>query len=214
MNSLAEQYRPRTMDEMVGQATAIRQVKRVLSRGWGGRAFWLRGMSGSGKTTMARIVASHGAEPWSIVEIDAHDLSLEYLREVEEGFRFTSLGTKSGKAWVINEAHGLRGPVLSRLLTLCDKLPSHVVLVFTTTDAGHKRLQGKSDDMAPLLSRCIQIEMQHDDTTHKAYAIRAKQIATKEGLDGAPMAAYEDAIRACAGNMRSLLQLVESGKVG
>lgn len=212
MPSLFETYRPASLDEMIGQALAIRQVRRVLSRGWGGRAWWITGPSGAGKTTLARIIAREGADELGIEEIDAQDLSMDYLRGMEESFRFRMLGSKPGKAWIINEAHGMRGPILSRLLTLLERLPSHAVVIFTTTKAGEASLFADFD-APPLISRCTEITLTHDVSSTRAFAIRAHAIAQQEGIDGVPVEAYEDAVIACAGNFRRVLQRVETGQI-
>ena len=39
MTTLYEQYRPRSLDEVVGQEKAIETIMRLLNRGWGGRAW-------------------------------------------------------------------------------------------------------------------------------------------------------------------------------
>ncbi len=212
MASLFEQYRPAALSGIIGQAAAVRQVERVLARGWGGRAWWITGPSGAGKTTLARIIARHGADELGIEEIDAQDLSLDHLRSMEEAFRFRMLGEKHGKCWVINEAHGMRGPVLSRMLTLLERLPAHVVVIFTTTKAGQDKLF-EDFDTPPLLSRCTEIALTNDVSSVTAFARRAHDIAEKEGINGLPMEAYEDCVVACAGNFRRVLQRIESGQL-
>ena len=64
MTLLYEQYRPRTLDEVVGQPKAVAVVRRLIDNGAGGRAVWISGPSGSGKTTLAKgIVNGLGAAP-------------------------------------------------------------------------------------------------------------------------------------------------------
>ena len=48
MNALHERFRPATFADVVGQDKALRQIQAVLSRGWGGRAWWITGASGVG----------------------------------------------------------------------------------------------------------------------------------------------------------------------
>ena len=55
--TLFEKYRPKTFDEVLGQDKAIHKIELLLARGWGGRAWWISGASGAGKTTLARIIA-------------------------------------------------------------------------------------------------------------------------------------------------------------
>ena len=53
---LYEKYRPKTIDDVVGQPKACEQVRRMIAQGVGGRAVWISGPSGAGKTTLARII--------------------------------------------------------------------------------------------------------------------------------------------------------------
>ena len=57
-------YRPKTLDEVVGQEDAVRQTKEILAcDGWPS-GWWISGTgkynSGHGKTTLARLIAGHG----------------------------------------------------------------------------------------------------------------------------------------------------------
>ena len=64
MTALYEQYRPRTFDEVVGQDKAIGKVEALRKRGLAGRAYWISGQSGTGKTTIARLIAAEVASEW------------------------------------------------------------------------------------------------------------------------------------------------------
>jgi len=124
MQSLADQYRPQTWSDVIGQNKVVSQLQRLAStRGLAGRAYWLSGSSGTGKTTIGRLIAQDVADSWAVNEIDAQDLTLDYLRGMEQEFQYRALGQKTGKAWIINEAHGMRSPIISRLLTLLEKIP-------------------------------------------------------------------------------------------
>ena len=61
---LHEQYRPRSWSEVVGQDKAIAKVKLLAKRGLAGRAYWITGQSGTGKTTIARLIAAEVASEW------------------------------------------------------------------------------------------------------------------------------------------------------
>lgn len=213
MKSLYEKHRPRSFDDLVGHEQAVKQVKTVLSRGWGGRAWWITGPSGTGKSTLAAIIAREGADELAIEQIDSQVLTPSKLRDIDESMRYRHLGQKPGKCWIVEEAHGLRKDTMRLLLTLLERLPDHVCFVFTTTKAGELSLfeDDVSGDAAPLLSRCIEVQLSRDDATDKAMAERARKIAQAEGIDGLPLSVYENALAGSAGNMRRLLQRIESG---
>jgi DNA polymerase-3 subunit gamma/tau len=213
MAALFELYRPTTFTGVVGQEAAVRQIQRVLARGWGGRAWFLTGPSGAGKTTLARIIAAQGADDLAIEEVDAQTLTPARLREIEGEMRYRHLGQKPGKAYLINEVHGLRKDTIRLLLVLLERLPEHVCWIFTTTKAGEQRLfeDDLSGDAAPLLSRCVEVSLVYDDATNRAFAERARAIAQREGIDGLPLSVYVNAVSASAGNFRRVLQRIESG---
>ena len=71
MNPLHEQYRPTTWDDVAGQDKAIAKVRIVARRGLGGRAFWIAGQSGTGKSSIARLIASELASNLCTEELDA-----------------------------------------------------------------------------------------------------------------------------------------------
>ena len=54
---LAETYRPKTFADVVAQDKVIDRIRTVGRHGLGGRAFWIAGQSGTGKTTIARLIA-------------------------------------------------------------------------------------------------------------------------------------------------------------
>lgn len=140
MQTLFEKYRPKSFDEVLGQDTAIHKVKLVLSRGWGGRAWWISGASGTGKTTIARIIASQGADDLYVTEYDSADMiTASEVGRIERSMCHLASG-KGGRAYILNEAHGLRRTVARRFLGLLERVPNHVCFVFTTTKATEERL--------------------------------------------------------------------------
>ena len=210
MEPLTEKYRPRCLTEMLGQEQAVRQVRAVLKRGWGGRAWWISGKSGTGKSSLAWIIARQRADDWFVEEYDSGDgFGVEELDHVSTVMYYTAAG-KGGRAFVINEAHGLRANVIRGLLGVLERIPRHVVFIFTTTFEGQKGLFDNKVDASPLLSRCVPVELTTEGLA-EVFAAHCKQVARFENLDGKPIESYIELAQKCKLNCRAMLQAIESG---
>jgi DNA polymerase-3 subunit gamma/tau len=219
---LSEQFRPQTWADVVGQESTVQRIQALAKRGLGGRAYWLSGLSGTGKTTIGRLIASEIAGPAATQEVNARGVSVEDVREMVERYRTTVLpnGPKmlTGRAWIFNEAHLFRKATCDELLTALEPdggLPKHVVIVFTTTCDGQETLFEDYADAAPFLSRCLRLDLSRRDLV-KPFAARLVTGARSEGfLNGKPdtyyLARAESLLKQERNNMRAAWQRVESG---
>ena len=207
--NLYEKYRPKQWDDVIGQDKIVAQIQQLRRRGLAGRAYWISGQSGTGKTTIARLLAADVADEWYIEEVDATSLTPASLNRIESAFQLYSMG-KGGRCVIINEAHGLSRPAVRQLLVLLERLPSHVCIIFTTTTEGQLTFFEDKQDAAPLLSRCLRLDLARRGLA-EPFAQRAYEIANKEDLNGQPIERY---IRLCKdnrNNLRAVLQSIEAG---
>ena len=212
MAQLANKHRPGQWSEVVGQDDTVARLTSLRdSRGLNDRAYWITGGSGTGKTTIAQLIAREIADPACIEELDATGLTVAELKDVERTAGVFGMGAKCGRVWIVNEAHGLRAAVVRQLLVFLDRLPAHCAVIFTTTNEGEAKLFEGQDDANPLISRCLPVPLARRDLA-KAFAARARDIARAEGLDGGKTdAQWLRLVQDNKNNLRAVLQAVDAG---
>lgn len=221
---LVDQYRPHCWAEVVGQDKILAKLDTLRKRTGtlGGRSYFVSGSSGTGKTTIARLIADEIAPgDWS--EFDAKDLNAEAVAGIKWFLQAAMTGLfrdSLRKVWIINEVHTLRSSQITDLLTLLEPsaagkaqgLPSGCAFIFTTTTDGRDQLFEDNMDASPFLSRCVPLALSRRDLA-EPFARRLLQIAQAEGLDGQPLERYMRLVRDNRLNMRACLQQIEAGEL-
>jgi len=163
-------YRPQVFKEVVGQRHVVQTLINAVSSGMISHAYLFAGPRGSGKTTIARLLAKAvncefrkegEAEPCNrclackeinegraidLIEIDAaSNRGIDEIRELKEGIRFAPTRLKY-KVFIIDEAHQLSKDAANALLKTLEEPPSHAIFILATTEI-HKMIP-------TIISRC------------------------------------------------------------
>jgi DNA polymerase-3 subunit gamma/tau len=201
VSNLALKYRPRTFGDVVGQRPSVAVLFRMCRRGTVPGCLLLHGKHGSGKTTMARIVAKAlncAAPPgpagsWpcgqcascraidadaspDVTEIDAaSNGNVEQIRRVRESAQYGTLAG-SYRVYIIDEAHGLSAAAFEALLKILEEPPPGTVFILITT-------QVKS---VPATIQSRSSPFKFDPLTTEQVAGRLAEICRLEGLATEP----------------------------
>lgn len=223
MPTLYEKYRPQDFNEVLGQDKAVKILQIQMNLGIGGNSYWITGNSGTGKTTLALILASKLCSPENIYEVNGSDFGLIDFRLMQNKLANNNLfqsEAKNHKCLLINEAHGMSKSLVLEMLTYMERtntasifqehLPSNCFIIFTTTKIQEKEYLEGLLDANPLISRCVKIQLTNQKLAEK-FAARAKEIAEAEGLGGKPLDQYIRLSQKCNNNMRMILQEIASG---
>jgi len=133
--SLQNKYRPSSFKEICGQEYVVKILKRQVETHQFVNCYLFSGPSGTGKTTIARILAkeiNHGlGEP---IEIDAaSNNGVDNIRLLIEQSSQRSLNSEY-KVYIIDECHMLTNQSWNALLKLIEEPPKYTIFIFCTTE--------------------------------------------------------------------------------
>jgi len=134
-SALYRKYRPQTFDEVLGQEHIVKTLAGALRAGNLFHAYLFAGSRGTGKTSVARILAREiGCSPNDLYELDAaSNRGIDDIRELRERVSILPLESKH-KVYIIDEAHMLTKDAWNALLKTLEEPPAHAVFVLATTE--------------------------------------------------------------------------------
>ncbi len=193
--ALYRKYRPKGWDEVIGQGHVVQTLKNAIAADRVGHAYLFAGPRGTGKTTLARLLAKavncldadrknrpcnqcanckavNENRFMDLIEIDAaSNTGVEDIRDLRDKINFAPSQGKY-KVYIIDEVHMLSTQAFNALLKTLEEPPPHAIFILATTEI-HKI-------PATVLSRCQRHEFRRVPVDE--ILSNLKQIAKTEGL--------------------------------
>ena len=198
--SLYRKWRPRRMDQVVGQEPVVRTLRRAIETGRVAHAYLFSGPRGTGKTSTAKVLAmglncaaGPTAEPdgtcdscraivnnssLDVVEMDAaSNRGIDEIRDLRDRVNLAPVGGLT-KVYIIDEVHMLTPEAFNALLKMLEEPPEHVVFVLATTE--------KHRVLPTIISRCQSFDFRRPSI--ETLATKLGEISRAEGIAVEPEA--------------------------
>jgi DNA polymerase-3 subunit gamma/tau len=224
--ALYRKWRPQTFDEVSGQEHVLQTLRHAISSGRVAHAYLFSGPRGTGKTTMARLLAKAvnclnpdlAARPdnacaictaitdgrmLDLIELDAaSNRGIDEIRDLRDKINFAP-GQSRYKVYIIDEVHMLTEPAFNALLKTLEEPPPHAIFVLATTDP--------QKVPATIVSRCQPFAFRR--LALNEIVARLQQLVDAEGLT-AEASALTLIARQATGSMRDAVSLLDQLAAG
>jgi DNA polymerase III subunit gamma/tau len=219
--SLYRRHRPRTFADVVGQEPVVRTLRNAVERGKVHHAYLFVGSRGTGKTSMAKILAAclncerggpttepcgecescvsiARAHSLDVIEMDAaSNNSVDDIRELRESVAYAPVSGRR-KVYILDEAHMLSTAAWNAFLKTLEEPPPNTVFVLATTEA--------SKVPATVVDRCHRFDFHRPTVEQIASVVR--RTAQAEQIE-IPPAAVAALARSATGSFRDALGTLE-----
>ncbi len=218
--SLYRRHRPRTFADVVGQEHVVRTLSHAVERGSVHHAYLFVGSRGTGKTSMAKILAAclnceHGptvspcgkcdscvsiaaATSLDVIEMDAaSNNSVDDIRELREKVAYAPVSGRH-KVYILDEAHMLSQQAWNAFLKTLEEPPPRTIFVLATTEA--------QKVPATVVDRCHRFDFGRPTAEQVTTVVRRVAAAESIELDAAAAALIA---RHATGSFRDALGTLE-----
>ncbi len=208
--ALYRKYRPSSFAQVRGQEEVVSVLEAAVKKGEVAHAYLFAGGRGTGKTSMARILArALGTNEQDIYEMDAaSNRGIDEIRELREGVSTLPFDSKY-KFYIIDEAHALTKDAWGAFLKTLEEPPAHAIFVLATTEL----------DRVPetIQSRCQVFRFKKP--SHETLKKLVLDVAKKEGYSLEPAGAElialvgEGSFRDTLGTLQKALTISQDKKL-
>ncbi|UTI63495.1 DNA polymerase III subunit gamma/tau [Paraconexibacter antarcticus] len=218
--SLYRRHRPRTFADVVGQEHVVRTLRNAVTQDKLHHAYLFVGSRGTGKTSMAKILASclncvngptvdpcgvcdscisiQNAQSMDVIEMDAaSNNSVDDIRELRDSVSFAPVSGKY-KVYILDEAHMLTTAAWNAFLKTLEEPPPNTIFVLATTEANKV--------LPTVVDRCHRFDFQRPTVEQLASVLQ--RVAGREAIDIPPDAVALLA-RHATGSFRDALGTLE-----
>jgi DNA polymerase-3 subunit gamma/tau len=208
--SLYRKYRPQEFGSVLGQEHVVEVLRAAVKQNKIAHAYLFAGGRGTGKTTMARLLArALKTDEQDIYEMDAaSNRGIDEIRELREGVATLPFNS-TYKFYIIDEAHALTRDAWGALLKTLEEPPAHAIFVLATTE-----LDKVPDTIA---SRCQVFRLKRP--SHETLKALVLKVAKEEGAALSPAGAElvalmgEGSFRDTLGILQKVLTLSGDAKL-